>query len=52
MARPAPPGAGAGAGDEDRGQMVTRRAGPELTVKHLANKHFVDRIYMYIYGYR
>lgn len=30
--------------------MVTRRAGPELTVEHLADKHFVDRIYTYMCG--
>jgi hypothetical protein len=29
--------------------MVTIRARPKLTSKHLANKHFVDRIYMCIY---
>lgn len=51
MARPrATWGRGAGTRTGDRWSQGGR--GPSSPSKHLANKHFVDRIYTYIYGYK
>ena len=51
MARPrATWGRGAGTRTGDRWSQGGQ--GPSSPSKHLANKHFVDRIYTYIYGYK